>query len=112
MCGDTVITIMSTNTALDLRTRISAWKLGFVAGGFIGVLLGMLMTMAIFNEWPHGVVVGTFVLALVTGVVCMFVSARFSADLHTMTSIDKAETISQLPTSGSRYPETEGVYIK
>jgi hypothetical protein len=103
---------MSTNTARDLRTRISAWKLGCVAGFLNGVLAGTLATMIMFNEWPRGASVGILLLALVTGMVCTAVSARYRADLHNMLSIDSAEAASQLPTNGTRYPETEGDYIK
>jgi hypothetical protein len=103
---------MSTSTARDLRTRISAWKLGGVAGFFNGVLFGTLATMIMFNEWPRGASVGILLLTLLTGMVCTAVSARYRADLHTMLSIDNAEAASQLPTSGSRYPATEGDYVK
>lgn len=81
----------SSITALDLRTRLSAWRLGFSVGLCLGWLVGLVVALLTTDE-PSGVVVyGTAAMALVTCMTCINSRSRYCADTNMAAEIANAE---------------------
>ena len=95
---------MSSATARELQTRMSAWHSGFAVGFTAGGLAGLVFAMTQFPAVTEG---AAWVLAIAAILLYFTTGKTCRADAYNTAHIIEAEWRSSQPVHASRYPPEE-----
>lgn len=96
---------MSSATARELQTRMSAWHGGFTVGFTTGGLAGLVFAMTQFPAVTEG---AAWVLAIAAIVLYFTIGKTYRMDAHNAAYTIEMERRSSQPVHASRYPPEEG----